>query len=279
MHVDCTFRAVEAYFKFTRPNLAHFIDFFMIGHNQVFEMTLHSHCARNELLAWNVVWFLVQQSTSLFKMAMLGKWSRSLKFVDRVCRRSLNVLLWFNPLKWLWYILYEIIKPWLLSKYSFAIQIKTTPIINNEYVYFNEKICSHLDISLQRPTRSEITRVLVVHFTYVPQRIHLQWNHWDPKQLDRHNLTHWGRVTHICVSKLTIIGSGNGLSPGWRQAIIWINDLIYLIEPLGANFTEILIEIFTFSFRKIHLKMSSWKWRPFCLELNVLSWGRCLLMA
>ena len=27
-------------------------------------------------------------------------------------------------------------------------------------------------------------------------------------------LTHWGRVTHICVSKLTIIGSDNGLLPG-----------------------------------------------------------------
>ena len=33
-------------------------------------------------------------------------------------------------------------------------------------------------------------------------------------------LTHWGRVTHICVDKLTIIGSDNGLSPGRRQAII-----------------------------------------------------------
>ena len=33
-------------------------------------------------------------------------------------------------------------------------------------------------------------------------------------------LTHWGRVTHICVSKLTIFGSDNGLSPGRRQAII-----------------------------------------------------------
>ena len=29
------------------------------------------------------------------------------------------------------------------------------------------------------------------------------------------SLTHWGRVTHICVSKLTIIGSYNGLSPLW----------------------------------------------------------------
>ena len=33
-------------------------------------------------------------------------------------------------------------------------------------------------------------------------------------------LTHWGRMTHICVSKLSILGSDNGLSPGRRQAII-----------------------------------------------------------
>ena len=36
------------------------------------------------------------------------------------------------------------------------------------------------------------------------------------------DLTHWGRETHICVSKLTIIGSDNSLSSG-RQAIIWTN--------------------------------------------------------
>ena len=56
-------------------------------------------------------------------------------------------------------------------------------------------------------------------------------------------LTHWGRVTHICVSKLTIIGSDNGLSPGRRQAIIWTNAGILLIGPLRTNFSEILIEI------------------------------------
>ena len=33
-------------------------------------------------------------------------------------------------------------------------------------------------------------------------------------------LTHWGRMTHICVSELSILGSDNGLSPGRRQAII-----------------------------------------------------------
>ena len=84
-------------------------------------------------------------------------------------------------------------------------------------------------------------------------------------------LTHWGRVTHICVSKLTIIGSDNGLSPGRRQAIIWTNDGILLIRPLGTNFSEILIEIHIFSFKEMHLKMSSGSWRPFCLGLNVLT--------
>ena len=56
-------------------------------------------------------------------------------------------------------------------------------------------------------------------------------------------LTHWGRVTHISVGKLTIIGSDNGLSPGRRQAIIWTNAGILLIEPLATKFSEILIEI------------------------------------
>ena len=83
-------------------------------------------------------------------------------------------------------------------------------------------------------------------------------------------LTHWGRVTHICVGKLSIIGSDNGLSPERRQAIIWTNAGILLIRPLGTNFSEILIEVHTFSFTKMHLKMSFAKRRPFCLGLNVL---------
>ena len=35
--------------------------------------------------------------------------------------------------------------------------------------------------------------------------------------------THCGQMTHVCVSKLTIIVSDNGLAPGWRQGIIWTN--------------------------------------------------------
>ena len=67
-------------------------------------------------------------------------------------------------------------------------------------------------------------------------------------------LTHRGRLTHICVGKLTIIGSDNGLSPWRRQAIIWTNVGILLIRPLGTNFSEILIGIQMFSFKEMYLK-------------------------
>ena len=91
----------------------------------------------------------------------------------------------------------------------------------------------------------------------------------DCRLLGARQLADWGRVAHICVGKLTIIGSDNDLSPGRRQAIIWTNAGIFLIEPLGTNFSEILIRIQTLLFKKMHLKMSSAKRRLFCLGPNV----------
>ena len=85
-------------------------------------------------------------------------------------------------------------------------------------------------------------------------------------------------MTQICVSKLAIIGSDNGLSPGRRQTIIWINAGILLIGSLGTNFSEILMEIYKFLFKKMHLKMSSGKWRLSCLGLNVLIPGMVVLL-
>ena len=54
-------------------------------------------------------------------------------------------------------------------------------------------------------------------------------------------LTHWVRVTHVCVNELTIISSDNGLSPGRRQAITWTNAGILVIGTLGINFSEIYL--------------------------------------
>ena len=87
-------------------------------------------------------------------------------------------------------------------------------------------------------------------------------------------LTHWGRVTHICVSKLTIIGSDNGLSPGRRQAIIWTNAGILLIGPLGTNFSEIFnwnsnIFIEDNTFENVVCEMLLISSRPQCVKVDV----------
>ena len=73
------------------------------------------------------------------------------------------------------------------------------------------------------------------------------------------SLTHWGRVMHMCISKLTITGLDNRL---------------LFIRTLATKFSEMLSKIHTFSICKMHLKASSTEWRQFCLGLNVLRWLR-----
>ena len=84
------------------------------------------------------------------------------------------------------------------------------------------------------------------------------------------SLTHWDRVTHICVSNLTTIGLDNDLSLGRCQAIR-TNDGILLVRFSGTNFRENLIKIHILSSKKMHLKISSAKWREFCLGLKALA--------
>ena len=120
-----------------------------------------------------------------------------------------------------------------------------------------------------------------------------------------HRLAHRGRLTHIRVSKLAIIGSDNGLAPrlsqamAWRrgrQAIIWymaerriyasVNypSLVQIMacrldgaKPLlnqlwnidnwtfGNKFQWNLIRNWYIFIQENAFEMSSWKWRPFCL--------------
>ena len=69
---------------------------------------------------------------------------------------------------------------------------------------------------------------------------------WEICLMQWCSITHWGWVTHICVSNLTIIASDNGLSPGRHQAIIWTSAGILLFGTIGTNFNEILSEIHIF---------------------------------
>ena len=80
-------------------------------------------------------------------------------------------------------------------------------------------------------------------------------------------------MTHIHVSKLTIIGSDNGLLPGRRQTIIWTNAGILLIESLRTKFSEILIEIYAFLIQENAFENIVWRMAATCLGVNVLILG------
>ena len=75
-------------------------------------------------------------------------------------------------------------------------------------------------------------------------------------------------MTHICVSKLTVIGSDNGLSPGRRHAIIWTNATILLIRALETKFSEILSEN-SYAFIQEEALVNVSKMHVFRLGLNV----------
>ena len=70
---------------------------------------------------------------------------------------------------------------------------------------------------------------------------------------DENYMNSLGQVMHICISKLTNIGSENGLLPCRHQAIIWTNARILLIVPLETNIHEIFNSI------HIHSRKRIWK--------------------
>ena len=93
-------------------------------------------------------------------------------------------------------------------------------------------------------------------------------------------LSHWDWKTHLCVKQLTIIDSYHGLSPGRCQVMNWTNTDLLSIAPLRMNFSDVQIFLFKnetefslsfHSFKKTRLKISSPKWRPPCLGLDVLT--------
>ena len=132
-------------------------------------------------------------------------------------------------------------------------------------IFFNENCFILIEISLKFVAKGPINNISALVRRWAIIWINDGLAYWwcIYVSLGLNGLTHWGRATHICIGKLTTIVWDNGLSPGRRQAIIWNIAEILLIGPLGTNFSEILIRIQTFSFKKMHLKMSSAKWHPF----------------
>ena len=78
-------------------------------------------------------------------------------------------------------------------------------------------------------------------------------------------LTHSGFVTHLSINDLHWFRQWLGT---WHQAITWTS------YDLWTNFCEIWTKIQNLSIKKIHLKISSAKWRPFCscLSVSTITW-------
>ena len=103
---------------------------------------------------------------------------------------------------------------------------------------------------------------------------------WSRGSIHSKYWAHWGRVTHIRVSKL-------GLHwfiiawPNRHQAIIWTNAGSFLIGPLGTNLNELWTNIQPFSCKIMNLKNAVCKCtavlvRPQCYVFEIaLVWVIC----
>ena len=92
-----------------------------------------------------------------------------------------------------------------------------------------------------------------------------RWYAWNKP----HFLTPWGWVKHICISKLTIIGSDNGLLPGRHQAIIWTNTGILLSGKENA-FENVIYEMEASSSRPQCVHLFGCEARIFCTKYSMI---------
>ena len=126
-------------------------------------------------------------------------------------------------------------------------------------LYFAERIRGRIHGSRHIPDSARSLRImsLMTNHCWVSGYLHVEVLYCFNLSSDlvaNTVLTHSGRVAHVCVSKLTTIGSDNDLSPGGRKAIIQTSAGILLIWHLRTNFSDIVIKIYTLSLKKTVLK-------------------------
>ena len=162
--------------------------------------------------------------------------------------------------------------PWSIESYlyQFAVfRLRTLPSESTMLVVYPCKRRRYAKVSLT------ITRP-IDHFhkfqnAPVPYPIML---HSEKKFLFR--MEHCGDMeqVHFGICELGQFDTAYRRQDTVERCLLWIlggNDGILLIRTIGTNSSEILIEIHTFSFKKIHLKMSSGKCtailsRPLCVN-------------
>ena len=117
--------------------------------------------------------------------------------------------------------------------------------------------------------RAALTSRAVSLTSDVKRRLGLLQYNWDIRPKPR--LTHWGWVTHICVSKLSHYWTlDNGLAPIQCQTMIW-SDIVSSTASLWTKEVQFQSKIQTFLFKKINFKMSSAKWHIFFICISMFN--------
>ena len=140
-----------------------------------------------------------------------------------------------------------------------------------------------------------ITRPIWTLMSSVPQKADKLNLSLSPRQVisnhdvDHARLTHWGRVTHICVRKLPIIGSDNGLSAPSH----YLNQCRYIVNSNLSNKLQWNLKHNSYifiqenAFENVVCKMASISSRPQWVNredfsdlchLSVEKWWKCKLV-
>ena len=80
-------------------------------------------------------------------------------------------------------------------------------------------------------------------------------------------LTHWGRVTHICISKIAIVGSDNGLAPARRH---YLNQCWNIVNWTLGNKFQWNLNRNLYTFIQENVFENVWKMAA------ILSWPQCV---
>ena len=104
---------------------------------------------------------------------------------------------------------------------------------------------------------------------HLPRTVNRPFSRNLGSALDKSWLNEAGWCTYASV-KYANIGSDKGLLPDWHQTIIWTNNHLLPSGPSGIKAKVISFKTWKCLFKKIHLKMSSVTWQPFCPSLTVL---------
>ena len=139
------------------------------------------------------------------------------------------------------------------------------------------KLCHNSSI-----TMASVTKMTVVNFWIYANQSHTSWGPFTDSDwmilnesmdtwvysCNLNVITHqWlnlkGDLFNLSPHNTTYMRQWSGPALVRCQAITSTNADLLSTGPLGTNFSEIRIKITKFSFMKMHLKISSAKWRPF----------------